>query len=74
MSQLTNAPANLLKLGWLCHQKNRHKPSLRPSSFQRNLLVGTLLGDAHLEPKGTQPNCVYRYYFSQKESKKKKVM
>lgn len=46
--------------------KNEYKKSLKLSSLQRNILVGTLLGDAHLEPRGKNP--VYRYYFNQKES------
>jgi len=46
--------------------KNEYKASLKLSDIQRNIIVGTLLGDAHLEPKG--PNISYRYYFSQKES------
>ena len=46
--------------------KNEYKKTLRLSNLQRSILVGTLLGDASLEPRGKVP--VYRYVFSQKAS------
>lgn len=46
--------------------KNEYKKSLKLSQLQRNIIVGTLLGDAHLEQRGQNPS--FRYYFSQKES------
>jgi hypothetical protein len=44
--------------------KNKYKESLKLSAEQRSILVGTLLGDAHLEPKGIHDK--YRYSFCQK--------
>jgi len=44
--------------------KNEYKKSLKLTDVQRNIIVGTLLGDAHLESHGK----AFRYYFSQKES------
>ena len=32
-------------------KKNQYKKSLRLSQVQRNIIVGTLLGDAHLEQR-----------------------
>lgn len=46
--------------------KNEYKKTLKLSNIQRNILVGTLLGDAYLEPRGKAPN--YRYIFSQKKA------
>ena len=46
--------------------KNEYKSSLRLSQLQRDLLVGTVLGAAHLESRGSVPT--FRFYFSQKES------
>lgn len=48
--------------------KTEYKNNLKLNQFQKNILVGTLLGDGYLEPKGK--NRVYRYYFNQKESNK----
>ena len=55
----------LLKLKGPSPLKNEYKESLKLSKEQRCILVGTLLGDAHLEPKGID---AYRYYFCQKDS------
>lgn len=46
--------------------KNAYKKTLILDDVQRDILVGTLLGDAHLEKRGQNP--AFRYYFSQKES------
>ena len=49
--------------------KNEYKNSLSISQLQRDILVGTLLGDAHIESHGKTPTSRgFRYYFSQKES------
>lgn len=62
---------NILSLKGPHPLKNDYKKSLKLTQFQRNIIVGTLLGDAHLESKGLKPT--YRYYFSQKESQKSYV-
>lgn len=46
--------------------KNEYKKTLKLSDAQRGILVGTLLGDGHLESRSINP--MYRYYFSQKLS------
>lgn len=46
--------------------KNEYKKTLKLSEIQRSILVGTLLGDAYLEPRGKAPT--FRYIFSQKKS------
>lgn len=51
--------------------KNEYKKNLILTQEQKNILVGTLLGDAYIESKGLVPK--YRYYFSQKESQKNYV-
>lgn len=60
---------NILTLKGPCQGhplKNEYKKSLKLSDIQRNILVGTLLGDAHLESHG-KINPMYRYCFSQKK-------
>jgi hypothetical protein len=44
--------------------KNEYKKSLKLTQTQRDIIVGTLLGDAHIESRGNSS----RYYFNQKES------
>lgn len=39
--------------------KNEYKKSLKLSEEQRSILVGTLLGDAHLETRDTQLTARY---------------
>lgn len=46
--------------------KNEYKRTLHLTDTQRDLIVGTLLGDAHLEKRGQTP--AFRYYFSQNDS------
>lgn len=52
--------------------KNQYKKSLKLSQNQKDIIVGTLLGDAHLEPRGK--NVMYRYCFSQKEGQREYVV
>ena len=59
---------NVLNLKGPHPLKNEYKQNLNISLIQHNILVGTLLGDAYLEPKGKKPN--YRYVFNQKKEKK----
>jgi hypothetical protein len=63
---LLKGPHPLLQ-GSALRAKNEYKKSLKLSQTQRNIIVGTLLGDAHLETRG-EVNPAVRYYFSQKES------
>jgi len=47
------------------NKKNKYKEGLKLSKEQRSILVGTLLGDAHLESRASK-NDAFRYYFCQK--------
>jgi hypothetical protein len=48
--------------------KNEYKLSLKLKPYQRNIIIGTLLGDAHIESHGSSSKPSFRYYFNQKES------
>lgn len=57
----TKKLVNLLKLMGPNPLKKEYKKSLKLSQEQKSILVGTLLGDAHLEPSGIKE--AYSYYF-----------
>lgn len=61
---------NILHLKGPNPLKMEYKKNLKLSSFQKNIIIGTLLGDAYLESRGKHGYFSYRYYFSQKESQK----
>lgn len=59
---------DILKIKGPNKLKDEYKKTLKLSQQQRNIIVGTLLGDGYLDLHGTKPS--YRYYFSQKELNK----
>jgi hypothetical protein len=63
---MNNLTKEALKLKGPHPLKNQYKKTLKLSAVQKSILVGTLLGDGHLEARGKQT--AYRYYFSQKLS------